>query len=308
MAINFRERRRFLKSAALLALASNSASLMAAKLGQPIKKAIPSSGEKLAVVGMGTSRTFVNPDDAAFQQQLLEVLDIFFSAGGQLLDSSPMYGPAESIIGQLLPKLDNTGELFAATKVWTRGEQAGIEQMQDSMRKMSVPFMDLMQIHNLKDWQTHLKTLRAWKEQGKIRYLGITTSHGRFHSELIDIMRKEPLDFVQLSYNIMDREAEQVLLPMAQDKGIATLINRPYQRGDLFSRSRGKPLPAVAEELQCTSWAQLFLKWILGHPATNCVIPASSKPKHVRDNMAAGFGVLPDASQRQQILNTFNAF
>ncbi|MFK7733487.1 MAG: aldo/keto reductase [Pseudomonadales bacterium] len=301
------DRRDFIKSAALLALAANVPPLMAADTLLPIKKAIPSSGERLAVIGMGTSRTFVNPNDSEFQQQLLEVLNIFFSEGGQLLDSSPMYGPAESIVGQLLPKLDNTGDLFAATKVWTRGEQAGIEQMQDSMRKMSAPVMDLMQIHNLKDWQTHLKTLREWKEQGKIRYLGITTSHGRFHSELIDIMRNEPLDFVQLSYNIMDREAEQVLLPMARDKGIATLINRPYQRGDLFSRSRGKPLPAIAQDLQCTSWGQLFLKWILGHPAANCVIPASSKPKHVRDNMAAGFGALPDAAQRQKILDTFNA-
>lgn len=307
MSVNSLQRRRFLKSAALLSMAWNSPSMMAAYSTKPIKKTIQSSGEKLAVVGMGTSRTFVNPNNVEFQQQLLEVLNIFFSNGGQLLDSSPMYGPAESIVGQLLPKLDNAGELFAATKVWTRGEQAGIEQMRDSMQKMSVPVMDLMQIHNLKDWQTHLKTLREWKEQGKIRYLGITTSHGRFHSELIDIMRNEPLDFVQLSYNIMDREAEQVLLPLAQDKGIATLINRPYQRGELFSRSLGKPLPALAEELQCASWGQLFLKWILGHPAANCVIPASSKPKHVRDNMGAGFGVLPDESQRQQILKTFNA-
>lgn len=307
MSVTSNERRRFLKSATLLAMAASSPSLLAADLPPRIKKTIQSSGEKLAVVGMGTSRTFVNPNDADFQQQLLEVLRIFFSEGGQLLDSSPMYGPAESIVGKLLPQLDNTDDLFAATKVWTRGEQAGIEQMQDSMRKMSVPVMDLMQIHNLKDWQTHLKTLREWKEQGKIRYLGITTSHGRYHGELIDIMRTEPLDFVQLSYNIMDREAEQVLLPMAQDKGIATLINRPYQRGELFSRSRGKPLPSIAEELQCSSWGQLYLKWILGHPAATCVIPATSKPKHVRDNMGAGFGVLPDESQRQQILKTFNA-
>ncbi len=301
------DRRRFLKNAAMLAIAGNNPALFAAEEPVRIRKIIPSSGEKLAVVGMGTSRTFINPDDAAFQQQLLEVLRIFFSNGGQLLDSSPMYGPAESIVGQLLPKLDNAGDLFAATKVWTRGEQAGIEQMRESMRKMSVPVMDLMQIHNLKDWQTHLKTLREWKEQGKIRYLGVTTSHGRFHSELIDIMRKEPLDFVQLSYNIMDREAEQVLLPMAQDKGIATLINRPYQRGELFSRSRGKPLPAVAEELHCTSWGQLYLKWILGHPAATCVIPASSKPKHTRDNMGAGFAELPDQTQRKQILQAFNS-
>lgn len=300
-------RRRFLRNAALLGLAANSPALLAADIPVAIKKTIPSSGEKLAVVGMGTSRTFVNPDDIGFQQQLLEVLQIFFDNGGQLLDSSPMYGAAESIIGRLLPKLNNTQNLFAATKVWTRGEHAGVEQMQESMRKMSVPVMDLMQIHNLKDWQTHLKTLREWKEQGKVRYLGITTSHGRFHSELVEIMRKEPLDFVQLSYNIMDREAEQVLLPMAQDKGIATLINRPYRRGELFTRSRGKPLPAVAEELQCASWGQLYLKWILGHPAASCVIPASSKPRHARDNMGAGFGVLPDAAQREQILQTFNA-
>ena len=300
-------RRDVLKSTLMLALASRAGIAASATTPALIKKAIPSSGEKLSVIGMGTSRTFVNPDDAAFQKQLLEVLNIFFANGGQLLDSSPMYGPAESILGKLLPQLDNTSAMFAATKVWTRGEQAGVQQMQESMQKMGVSTMDLMQIHNLKDWKVHLKTLRQWKDEGKIRYLGITTSHGRYHEELLDIMRSEPLDFVQFSYNISNRDAEEALLPLAEEKGIATLINRPYQRGDLFSRSRGKALPEIAAELQCASWGQLYLKWILGHPAATCVIPASSKPKHVLDNMGAGFGALPTEAQRGEILEAFNA-
>lgn len=272
-----------------------------------LKKTIPSSGEPLSVIGMGTARTFKNADDVDFQQQLLEVLKVFFDNGGELLDSSPMYGDAETIIGQLLPKLSNTTNLFAATKVWTEGEQEGIAQMQSSLQKMSVPVMDLMQIHNLVDWKVQLKTLQQWKEQGKIRYLGITTSHGRSHSDLLKILEKEPLDFVQFSYNIVEREAEDRLLPMAADKGIATLINRPYQQGGLFKRSKDQPLPALAEDLGCESWGQLYLKWILGHPAATCVIPATTKPKHTLDNMGAGFGRLPDMAERGELLKLFNA-
>lgn len=314
MAFNELDRRRFLKWGAVCSLGSQVPLLSASEAvaSKPILKTIPVSGESLAVIGMGTSRTFARPDDAAFQAQLLEVLRLFFDNGGQLLDSSPMYGPAEAITGRLLAQLRtqnsaSTESLFAATKVWTTGEQAGIQQMQESIQKMAVPVMDLMQIHNLKDWRVHLKTLRRWKDEGKIRYLGITTSHGRFHSELLDIMRTEPLDFVQFSYNIADREAENRLLPMAADKGIATLINRPYQRGELFSQVKGHELPALAKELGCESWGQVFLKWILGHPAASNVIPASSKPKHTLDNMRAGFGRLPDEQERKGLLKAYQA-
>ena len=265
-----------------------------------IKRKIPSTGEEISIMGMGTSRTFTRDTP---MQQLGEVLQAFFDHGGQLIDSSPMYGPAEGIVGELLKTTKNTAALFAATKVWIYGRKNGIRQMQESMQLMGVERMDLMQIHNLRQWKTHLKTLREWKEQGKIRYLGITTSHGRFHAELETIMKDEPLDFIQLSYNIDNRITEERLLPLAEDKGIATLINRPYQRGDLFRKVKGKPLPAWAGEIDCASWGQYFLKFIAGHPAVTCIIPATTKVKHMVDNMAGGKGRVPDAAMRKRMLS-----
>jgi aryl-alcohol dehydrogenase-like predicted oxidoreductase len=273
----------------------------------PIRRAIPSSGELLPVIGMGSSRTFDVSADSDTLTQLTEVMRIFFARKGALVDSSPMYGNAETVLGQILGKLDNAGSLFAATKVWTYGQEAGIAQMQESSRRMGVPVFDLMQIHNLRDWQLHLATLRRWKAEGKIRYLGITTSHQRFHEELEAIMRSEPLDFVQFSYNIDNRKAEERLLPLAADRGIATLINRPYQRGALFSRSKGKPLPDLATELGCESWGQFYLKFIIGHPAVTCLIPATSRPHHMEDNMGANFGPVPDAAQRKEMLRIFHS-
>ena len=213
-----------------------------------------------------------------------------------------MYGNAETVIGELLGATKNRDGLFAATKVWTYGRESGIEQMNASMQKMGVSVMDLMQIHNLRDWQVHLKTLREWKEQGKIRYIGMTTSHGRAHAELESVMKSEPLDFVQFSYNIDNRVAEQRLLPVAADNGIAVLINRPFQRGSLFRVAKGKSLPQWATEFDCTSWGQFFLKFAASHPAVTCVIPATSKLKHMLDNMAAGFGRLPDNEMRQRMI------
>ncbi len=272
-----------------------------------ITRPIPSSGELLPVMGMGSSRTFDVALDSPMMAQLTEVVRLFFAGRGALIDSSPMYGQAESALGAVLEKLSMPAGLFAATKVWTYGAEAGVGQMQESSRRMRVPAFDLMQIHNLRDWKLHLPTLRQWKEEGKIRYLGITTSHQRNHRELEDIMRTEALDFVQFSYNIENRLAEERLLPIAAERGIATIINRPFQRGALFSRSKGKPLPPLAQELACESWGQFYLKWIIGHPAVTVLIPATSKPKHMKDNMGANVGQVPDVAQRAEMLKIFKA-
>jgi diketogulonate reductase-like aldo/keto reductase len=218
-----------------------------------------------------------------------------------------MYGNSETIVGNLLKTIPDKDHLFAATKVWTYGKQSGIDQMQESMQRMGVGTMDLMQIHNLRDWKIHLPTLRQWKQEGKIRYIGITTSHGRSHSDLMQIMRTEELDFVQFTYNIGNRTVEESLLPMAVDRGIATLINRPYQRGALFRSVKGKALPEWAREFDCKSWGQFFLKFVVSHPAVTCVIPATSKVHHMADNMAANFGKLPSPTMRKRMLQYFES-
>jgi aryl-alcohol dehydrogenase-like predicted oxidoreductase len=274
---------------------------------EAITRAIPSSGEQIPVIGMGTSRTFDVGDDPAAREQLGQVLQTFFDDGGAVIDSSPMYGSAETVVGDLLKRVTNKEALFAATKVWTYGRQNGIEQMQDSLRRMGVDVMDLMQIHNLRDWKIHLPTLRQWKEEGKIRYIGITTSHGRSHAELEQIMRTEALDFVQFSYSIGDRTAEARLLPLAADRRVATLINRPFQRGELFQRVKGKTLPDWSTEFDCRSWGQFFLKFIVSHPAVTCVIPATSKVHHMQDNMSAGCGRLPTETMRQRMLDAIES-
>ncbi len=301
-------RRRFLQAtgAAGLALGWPVATLPAAS-GAPIRKPIPASGEPLTVIGLGTSRTFEIDPATAVNSPLMAVMQAFFDRGGQLIDSSPMYGSAEAVTGRLLARINNRQQLFAATKVWTRGKREGIEQMERSMARMGVERFDLMQIHNLRDWQVQLETLLEWKALGKLRYIGITTSHGRYHRELEQILQQQPLDFVQLSYNIENRTAEQRLLPIAQERGIATLINRPYQRGSLFRRVRGKALPDWASEIDCTSWGQVFLKFIVAHPAVTCVIPATSKVKHMIDNMGAAYGRLPDAALRRRMIDTFES-
>jgi diketogulonate reductase-like aldo/keto reductase len=272
-----------------------------------IRKAIPGTGKTLPVIGLGTSQTFDIGSDKAAQSGLAEVLQAFFANGGELIDSSPMYGAAERVIGELLNRVGHQDRLFAATKVWIDGEQAGIRQMEDSLQKWGISRFDLMQIHNLRDWQTHLKTLRVWKAEGKIGYTGITTSHGRDHRELEEILRKEQLDFVQFSYNIEDRVAEARLLPLAADRGMAVLINRPFQRGELFRKVKGKALPDWAAECDCASWGQFFLKFIVSHPAVTCVIPATSRVHHLQDNMAAGFGRLPDTGMRKRMADYFAA-
>jgi len=296
------KRRAFIKWCAAAGVALGAApGLLRAGRGAPLSKPIPATGERLPVIGMGTSRTFDVGDDSDARAALLPVLQAFFDKGGAVIDSSPMYGSAEAVVGDLLQRIHNAGDLFAATKVWTYGRQAGVEQMLRSQRRMGVKRFDLMQIHNLRDWQVHLETLQEWKRQGRVRYIGITTSHGRAHQELENILDSEPFDFVQLSYNIADREAERSLLPLAAERGIAVLVNRPFQRGDLFRAVKGKPLPEWAAQFDCASWAQFFLKFVVSHPAVTCTIPATSKLHHMQDNMGAGFGPLPDAALRERM-------
>ncbi len=273
----------------------------------PILRRIPATGEELPVIGLGTSGTFDVGSAPEERAGLAEVLNSFFENGGKLIDSSPMYGQAETVVGALLDTMNPRPSVFVATKVWTDGKQAGIEQMQDSLRLWGVPAADLMQVHNLRDWKTHLATLRDWKEDGRVRYIGITTSHGRFHAEMESLMRTEPIDFVQFSYSLDERETEKRLLPLAAERGIATLINRPFARGGMFRKTRGKPLPDWSGEFDCRSWAQFFLKFVVGHPAVTCVIPATSKANHVRDNLGAGFGGLPDEAMRRRMLQHYES-
>lgn len=267
-----------------------------------IKREIPSSGEQLPVVGLGTWIQFDVGASKSERSQLKEVLKQMGRLGGKVIDSSPMYGRAENVIGELTTELEMKRHFFYATKVWTRGRQSGINQMQASMRKMQVETIDLMQVHNLVDWETHLKTLHDWKAEGKIRYTGITHYTDASHSRLEEIIRNEDVDFVQFNYSIRDRHAEQSLLQTAKDHGVATVINSPYGGGSLFRLIEGKPLPEWASEYDINSWGQFFLKYILGHPAVTCVIPGTSDPVHVVDNMKAGYGRLPDTMTRKKMV------
>ena len=301
-------RRRFIRTMGAIGLAAGLSPLSGRSNDQKaITRAIPSTGEQLPVIGLGTSRTFDVGNDATELANLQKVLQAFFDHGGSLIDTSPMYGSSEYVLGKLLPHVRRKQALFSATKVWTEGRQSGIEQMHESRRLLGVPVIDLMQIHNLLDWRVHLETLRTWKKEGRIRYIGITTHRGINHDELTDIMSTEPLDFVQFSYSMANREAENFLLPLAAERGIATLINRPYQRGDMFRRVKANPLPDWVREFECNSWGQFFLKFLLSHPAVTCVIPATSKVHHMVDNMSAGYGRLPDADMRQRMIDYFKS-
>jgi aryl-alcohol dehydrogenase-like predicted oxidoreductase len=265
-----------------------------------LTRPIPSSGEKLPVIGLGTWQTFdVNPAQSG---PLTEVLNTFVKLGGRVIDSSPMYGRAEQVIGDLLTKLNLRDSLFLATKVWTRGRQAGIESMERSFARLQTKTIDLMQVHNLVDAETQLRTIREWKAQGRFRYLGVTHYEAGAFAEVAKILAREKLDFVQINYSIMEREAEEKILPLTQERGIAVIVNRPFGGGDLFSRVRGKPVPDFAAEFDCTSWAQFFLKWIIANPAVTCAIPATNNVQHLEDNMRAGVGKLPDGKIRQRMI------
>ncbi len=273
----------------------------------PILRKIPKSGEALPAIGMGTARTFDVGDSPEARAPLREVLRTFFAGGGQVIDSSPMYGRAETVVGDLLAAGGWHDRAFLATKVWTEGREAGVAQMEESFRRLRVKRLDLMQVHNLVDTETQLQTLRAWKEAGRIRYLGITHYRLDAFNELARLMKAHPLDFVQLPYSIGVRDAEKVLLPLAADRRIAVLVMRPFEGGTLFREARARPLPPLAEELGATSWAQLFLKFILAHPAVTCAIPATSKPEHMRDNLGAMRGPLPDEKQRRRLIEAVGA-
>ncbi|MEK7839538.1 MAG: aldo/keto reductase, partial [Pseudomonadota bacterium] len=269
------DRRRFLKTIAVAGVLPLVPRLSGAEPKAVITKPIPSTGEPLPVIGLGTSRTFNVGRDPVKLNELRPVLQAFFDQGGTLIDSSPMYGTAEDVTGALLKRTKHS-KIFSATKVWTDGKEAGIQQMEQSRKEWGVARFDLMQIHNLRDWQAHLPTLKDMKTQGKIRYIGVTTSHGRFHDELEALLKSERLDFLQLTYNIEDREAEKRLLPVAAERGVAVLVNRPFQRSGLFGKVKGKPLPDWAKEIDCESWGQFFLKFAVSHPQVTCAIPAVS--------------------------------
>ena len=293
-----------LTATAAVALAGLPLSVAAAPV---LTKAIPTSGEPLPVIGMGTWITFnVGADPAALAVRA-QILQAFFAGGGGVIDSSPMYGSAEAVLGRLLPRLEDTQGLFAATKVWTRSGLAGPIEIAESRRLWGVERFDLLQVHNLLAWQEHLETLKQMRAAGEVGHIGVTTSHGRRHRELERIMRKEPLDFVQLTYNIADRQAEERLLPLAEERGIAVIANRPFRRKELIHIAESHPLPGWAAEIGCRTWAQALLKFVVSHPAVTCAIPATSQVAHMRENMAAAAGPLPDAALRQRMAKDFAA-
>ncbi|MFQ5913063.1 MAG: aldo/keto reductase [Nitrospinota bacterium] len=266
-----------------------------------LKRAIPRSGERLPAVGLGTARTFDVGPDPNVRAPLKEVLKLFVERGGSVVDSSPMYGKAETVVGDLAAELGVHKSLFLATKVVTHGRKGGVRQMETSMRRMHSPRIDLIQVHNLVDWRTQLDNLRAWKEAGRIRYLGVTHWRLGAFGRIEQIVKTEKLDFIEIPYSIVTRKAEERLLPAAVEHGTAMIAHTPFEVGDLFRGVRGKSLPSWAAEFDCQSWAQFFLKFILSHPAVTCVIPATTKAKHLVDNMQAGYGRLPDARTRRRM-------
>jgi aryl-alcohol dehydrogenase-like predicted oxidoreductase len=298
-------RRRALK---YLATAGVTALLPMTTHAQPallIERKMPKSGELLPVIGIGTYDTFDVGAKAPERAELRQVLLEFAALGGTVIDSSPMYGEAERVVGDLTGELANREKYFFATKVWTNGREAGVRQMDQSFKLMRTATMDLMQIHNLLDLEVHTRTLRDWKASGKIRHMGITHYHAGAHAELEKLIKTNTYDTVQFNYSMVEREAEARLLPACAEAGVAVIINRPFAQANLFSRVKGKPLPPWCADFDCTSWAQFFLKYLLGHPAVTCVIPGTRRVTHLKDNMQAGTGRLPDAAMRRRMLEFF---
>ena len=303
-------RRSFLKSVSGLALTpfmslSPLNSAFADDHSNILRKVIPGTKEQIPIIGMGTWLTFSVGGDLDDRARCVKILQAFFARGGGMVDSSPMYGSSQEVIGHCLAKIKSHPGLFAATKVWILGKKFGISQMESAEELWGVKQFDLMQIHNMLSWETHLETLKEWKAAGRIRYIGITTSHGRRHAKLEKALMREDFDFVQLTYNMIDREVEQRLLPLAKERGIAVIINRPFQRGGLFDEIEDKPLPDWAKEIECENWAQFFLKFIVSHPAVTCAIPATTQVAHMHENMGAAFGTLPDKELRKRMLKYF---
>ena len=297
-------RRRLLQQALALAgaaaLPAHAQAQGQASAPAPQTRAIPRSGEALPLVGLGSWITFNVGNDAAAREACADVMQAFFGAGGRLIDSSPMYGSSQSVIGHGLRRGDALARVFAADKVWVSPASRGPAQMEASRGLWGVPRFDLLQVHNLLASREHLAVLLEMKAAGRVRYVGITTSEGRRHDEMEQIMRSQPLDFVQLTYSLRDRRAEQRLLPLAQERGIAVIANRPFEQGSLLRQLQGHPLPTWAGEWQCTSWAQLALKFVIAHPAVTCAIPATTRVDHVRENLGAARGPLPDAAMRRR--------
>lgn len=268
-------------------------------------KPIPATGEQIGVIGLGTYVGFDVRQDGESFARLRQVLNALFAAGGSVVDSSPMYGRAEAVTGDLLAATGTREKAFVATKVWTRGEAAGIAQMNRSMELLRTDRVDLMQVHNLVDWRAHLKTLRAWKEAGRVRHIGITHYTSGAYDDLEAVMRAEPLDFVQLNYSVRDRKAEERLLPLAIDRKVAVIANYPLASGEAARTS--SPLPGTARALNCTTWAQLLLKFVVSHPAITCAIPGTGRPEHMAENARAGFAPMPDAQAREQIARAYRS-
>lgn len=295
--------RRQLLLASTAAVAATALPFSRARAAGPsmLTRPIPRTTESLPALGMGTYDTFDAEPTPQARAPLVEVMRLFREAGGRVLDSSPMYGRAEQTVGDVLGALGKP-QMFLATKVWTDGKEAGVAQMKASMDKMGAgERIDLMQIHNLRDWRVHLATLREWKAAGRVRYIGITHYVTSAFAEMQTIIEKEGIDFVQLPYSLQQREAEKRLLPAAAAKGVGVLVMRPFEKGGLFDRFKGQPLPAWAAEIDCASWAQIFLKFVVSHPAVTCAIPATSNPRHLQDNMMAGLGRLPTEEQRKRM-------
>jgi len=269
--------------------------------GGPFRRTIPSSGETIPAMGLGTWITFNVGDDRAAREECAAVMRAFFAAGGGMIDSSPMYGSSQAVVGDALQRLGPAPTLFAADKVWISSGSAGPKQIEESRRNWTVPRFDLLQVHNLVSWPEHLKTLQAMKAAGELRYTGITTSEGRRHREFEEVMRRETIDFIQVTYNPLDREVEERILPLAADRGIAVIVNRPFRQGALTRRLAREPLPGWAAEIGAASWAQALLKFTLAHPAVTVIIPATSRVAHVQENMAAASGALPDTALRNRI-------
>ena len=270
-------------------------------------RAIPSSGQSLPVIGIGTWQTFDVGGDAAARATLKEVLRLFFAGGGRAVDSSPMYGSSESVVGETCAALGICEPLFMATKVYTQGRDEGVRQMQRSIERMRAGRMDLMQVHNLVDVEIHTPTLREWKAQQRVRYIGITHYASHAYLEIERLLRTRQYDFVQINYSLAESESGKTILPLAQELGVAVIANRPFAEGAMFRRVRGKPLPPWAAELGIASWAQYFLKWIVSHPAVTCTIPGTGKAEHMADNLKAGFGPLPDEAQRRRMAQAYAA-
>jgi len=293
-------------------MAGTAASLLVARSLQAedksslLQRAIPSSGEMMPVIGLGTSGVF-NATSVTERAPLEQVVATLVKLGGKLVDTAPAYGQAETMTGEIAAKLNLRDKLFLATKVGTTGKAEGVRQMERSLDLLGKKPVDLIQVHNLTDWEVQLANLNDWKKQGRIRYTGITASRRSAHADIVRALEKERVDFVQINYSLMEREAEERILPLAKERGVAVLVNRPFGRGDLFGRVREKPLPDGAAEIDCKSWAQFFLKWIVAHPAVTCVIPATRKPHHMEDNLRAGQGRMPDEKMRRRMVEAMSA-